>query len=116
MRHTAFLSTPQPLNYSPSQHFSFVIEQPFLAPQSTAVAAQRSIRSNDAMTRNNDADHVLAVGATDCASHLDIAELFCHPGIGTRLANRNGTQKFPRSKLKRRSNRRQRQIEGETFS
>src|SRR5438128_10717627 len=56
-----------------------VFEQPFLTPQTAAVTTERTIRSNDAMTRNNDANHVLAVGASDCATHLNIAKFFRHP-------------------------------------
>src|SRR5439155_348210 len=66
-----------------------VIEQPFLSPQAAAVAAERTIRSNDAMTRDNDTDHVLAIGPPDRATHLNIAKFLRHPRIRSRFAGWN---------------------------
>ena len=66
-----------------------VVEQPFLPPQAAAVTTERSIRSNDAMARDNDADHVLAIGAPNRAAHLDVAEFLRHPRIRARFARRN---------------------------
>ena len=72
-----------------------MVEQPFLSPQSTAVAAERAIRANDAMTRNHDANHVRAVRATDGATRVLVSEPSRHPRIRTRFADRNRTQNFP---------------------
>ena len=58
----------------------------------------------------------LAIGATDRATHLNIAQLFRHPGIGSRFTQRNRAQDFPCAKLKRRSHRRERDIELEILS
>jgi hypothetical protein len=65
-------------------HFSFappplVIEQPLFAPQSTAIAAERSVGANDAMTRNDNANHVCAIGASDSASGVAVAKTLRHP-------------------------------------
>jgi len=65
---------------------SLVIEQPFLAPQSTAVPAQRAIRANNPVTRDNDANHVRAVCAAGCAARVFVPEFLCHPGIGACFA------------------------------
>src|ERR1700680_1219865 len=93
-----------------------MVEQPFLAPQSTAITAERAIGANDAMTWDDDAHHVFAIGATDRATHLNIAQSLCHPGIGSRFTQRNRAQGFPCAKLKRRSHRRQGDIELEILS
>src|SRR5437762_10947290 len=76
-------------NQSLVRETPFVIEQPFLTPQAAAVTTKRTIRSNDTMTGNNDADHVLAIGAADRATHLDIAKFLRHPGIRTGFAGWN---------------------------
>jgi hypothetical protein len=51
----------------------FVIEQPFLAPQTAAVPAERSVGSNHPMARDDDANHVRAIRATNCATRIFIA-------------------------------------------
>ena len=58
-----------------------VVEQPFLAPQTAAVSAERPIGANDSMARNDDANHVRAIGATDCTARILIAQALCHPRI-----------------------------------
>src|SRR5437016_10586098 len=106
-----FLFSLSPILESLFLPSSLVIEQPFLAPQSTAITAQRAIRANDAMARNHDANHVCAVRATDGATRVLISELSRHPRIGTRFAHRNRTQNFPGPPLKGRPDWRQRNVE-----
>src|SRR5438270_11019989 len=88
-----------------------MVEQPFLSPQSTAVAAERAIRANDAMARNHDANHVRAVRATNGATRVLISELSRHPRIRARFAHRNRTQNLPGPQLKVRPDWRQRNVE-----
>src|SRR4030095_1380523 len=78
----------------------FVIEQPFLAPQTATVPAERSVSSNDAVAWDDDANHVRSIGATNCAPRIFIAQALCHPRIGTRFANWDRLQDFPRAQLK----------------
>jgi hypothetical protein len=87
---------------------SLVIEQPLLAPQAAAVPAERPVGSNDTMARDDDANHVRAVRATNRASRIFITQTNCHPGIRTRFADRNRLQDLPRTQLEGRSNRSQR--------
>src|SRR6266550_2763985 len=82
-------ASPLSLDRSLAHKTPLVIEQPFLAPQPAAVTAQRTVGANDAMTRNNDADHVLAIGPAHRATHLDITEFFRHPRIRARFAGWN---------------------------
>src|SRR6266566_8977642 len=94
-----------------ADRFPLVIEQPFLTPQSATVTAQRAIRADDAMTGDDDANHVGAVGTTNRATRVLITELFRHPRIGTRFAHWDGPQDFPCSQLKVRPDRRQWNVE-----
>ena len=50
-----------------------MIEQPFLAPQSTTVPAERAVRTDYAMAWDSDTNHVRAVGAPDRAPCVAIA-------------------------------------------
>src|SRR5437762_6023771 len=51
------------------------------------------------MTRDDDADHVRSIRATNCATRIFIAQALCHPRIRTRFANRNRLQDFPSAQL-----------------
>src|SRR5215211_9360681 len=86
----------------------FVIEQPFLAPQTAAVPAERPVGSNHAVTRDDYANHVRAVRATNCATRIFIAQALCHPRIRTGFANWNRLQDCPCAQLERGSDRSQR--------
>jgi hypothetical protein len=87
-----------------------VIEQPFLAPQTATVSAERPVGSNDAMARDDDANHVRAIRATNCATRIFIAQALCHPRIRTRFANWNRLQDFPSAQLEFRADRSQRNL------
>ena len=89
----------------------FVIEQPFLAPQTATVPAERTVGSNHPMARDDDANHVGAIRATNCATRIFIAQALCHPRIRTRFANWNRLQDFPRAQLEGGSDRSQRNFE-----
>src|SRR5205823_3920056 len=54
--------------------------------------------------------------ASDRTAHLDVAELLRHPRIRARFTDWNRTQQFPGTKLKWRTNWRQRNIEPEILS
>src|SRR5438128_958852 len=77
----------------------FVIEEPFLTPQPAAIAAESPVGSNHAVARDDDANHVRAIRATNCATRIFIAQAPCHPRIRTRFANRNRLQDFPSAQL-----------------
>src|SRR3954454_6959899 len=83
----------------PAGHFALVLEQPFLAPESAAVTAQRSVRADDAVTRNDEAKHVRAIGAPDRAACSGNSESIRHPGIRPRIGGRNAAQRFPCAQL-----------------
>src|SRR5437016_13458683 len=89
----------------------FGIDQPLLAPPTTAVPTERAIGANHAMAGDDDANHVRSIRATNCATRIFIAQALCHPRIRTRLANWNRLQDFPRAQLKGRSDRSQRNFE-----
>src|SRR5437016_374721 len=86
----------------------FVIEQPLLAPQTTAVPTERAIGANHALARDDDANHVRSIRATNCATRIFIAQALCHPRIRTRFANRDRLQNFPRAQLEGGSHRSER--------
>ncbi len=50
-----------------------MFEQPLLPPQTAAVAAERAVGADYTMTRDNNANHVRAVGPTDGAPCIAIA-------------------------------------------
>ena len=54
----------------------FVIEQPFLAPQTATVPTEGAIGADDAVARNDDANHVRAIRATNCAPRIFVANRF----------------------------------------
>src|ERR1700681_4659041 len=87
-----------------------VIEQPFLAPQSAAVTAERAIGANDAMTGDDNANHVGPVGTSDRAARGRNSQTLGHPGIRARFADWNRPENFPGSHLKIRTDRRERNI------
>src|SRR5262249_61420704 len=66
-----------------------MVEQPFLPPQTAAVPAERPVSSNHAVARDDDANHVSAIRATDCTTRIFISQAFCHPRIRTRFSNWN---------------------------
>src|SRR4029079_98015 len=75
--------------YSTTRIALLMIEQPFLAPQTAPISAEGPVGSNDAVTRDDDANHVRAIRATNCATRIFVAQSFCHPRIGTRFAKWN---------------------------
>src|SRR6266487_1589634 len=97
--------------FTPPLPLPLVFEQPLLPPEPAAVSAEGAIGADDAVTGNDDANHVCAVRSPDSAACSGITHAFCHPGIGARFTSRNGTQDFPIAELKFGANRSQRQIE-----
>ena len=89
-----------PTRLSTTRVASFVIEQPFLAPYTAAVPAQRAVGSDHAVARDYDTNHVRTIRATNCATRIFVAQALCHPRIRTRFANWNRLQDFPRAQLK----------------
>src|SRR6266404_114070 len=103
-------------HYSLCRAAPFVIEQPFLAPPSAAVTAQRAIRPDNAVARDYDANHVRAVCATNCAARIFISQALRHPRIRASFPHRDGPKDFPGTQLKVRSDRRQRNIKLQIFA
>src|SRR5437016_2633031 len=95
---------------------ALVIEQPFLAPQPTAVSAKRAVSADHAMTRNDDADHVCAVRTTNRPASVFVSQAFRHPRIRASLPFGNRLQDFPGPQLERRTNRCELNIELEVFA
>ena len=87
------------------------LEQPELAPQAAAVAAQAAAGRDHAVTRDDDGDAVGAVGAADGAGRAGHAELARELGVGARLPVGDTQQRLPHSLLERAAGVGQRQVE-----
>ena len=88
-----------------------VLQQSSFDPLAKGEAGQRSICSDDAMTRDNHADRVRRVGPADGARAKRIPELPRELTIGSRFAEGNRTQSRPHALLKRRAAGRERKSE-----
>src|SRR5205823_13493198 len=66
-----------------------VIEQPRFALEAAAVAGQRSGRSDDAVTRDDDRDRIRAVGGAHRARGVGRSDFFRDCAVAARLAGRN---------------------------
>src|SRR6266496_388445 len=98
------------------RHLLLMLEQPFLAPQTAAVSAQGAVSADHAVTRDDNADHVRAVRAANCSTRVFISQALRHPGIRACFAYGNRLQNLPSPQLKRRTNRRQWNIELQIFT
>src|SRR6266540_3442346 len=89
----------------------FVIKEPLLAPAAAAVAAERPVGADDAVTGDEDGDLVLAVDAPNRADGAGRTHAARHVGVGPRLAIRDLAECLPGRQLERGAALLQRQIE-----
>ena len=85
-------------------------QQPLLARQAAAVTRQGAVRTDHAMTRQDDGDRIAAIGEPDRARSAGIAEISRQLAIAPSLAVRNLAQRRPDSLLKRRTMKLERQV------
>ena len=86
------------------------IEQRLFDRQPAAVAGERSVAADDAVTRNDDRDRIGSVGETDGAHRFGIADAPRELSVAGGLAVRDIAQRAPHLLLKRRALRRERNI------
>src|SRR5690606_26431647 len=86
---------------------AFKLEQPFLRGQTAAKARKRAIRADHTVTGHDDGERVLAIGKTNGARSLWIADGTRNIGIAARLAIGNAGKLAPDTKLERRADRRE---------
>src|SRR5687768_9172634 len=91
--------------------FPLVVEQPFLAPQAAAVAAEGAVGANDAVAGDDEAKHVRPIGTAHGALGVGDAELPGHPAVRARFASGDGAQEVPGPALEFRSDRREGKVE-----
>ncbi len=72
-----------------------MLEQPFLAPESSGIAYQLSVRSDDAVTGYNNGDGIFTISVPDGPVVVPVAEFNSEIEIGTGLSIRNQQQLFP---------------------
>src|SRR3984893_10679649 len=90
---------------------AFMLQEPCLAPQSTAIPGQCSVGADHAMARHDKCELVVAVGTPD-RTHRRRPPDFCGDvGVGKRLPGRNRAQRLPKRTLKRRASELQRSRE-----
>ena len=87
------------------------LEQPELAPQAAAVAAEPAVRGDHAVARDDDGDAVGAVGGSDGARRSRRADLPSELRVGARLAEGDAQQRVPHAALERTARVLQRQVE-----
>ena len=69
--------------------------------QSAGVAAERAIRSDNAVTGDEDVDQIRTARCTHSARGARLADFLRHPGVRTCLAAWNGSENQPDFSLKR---------------
>lgn len=77
------------------QKVSFVLEQPFLAPQTATITDQLAVFADDAMAGYDDGDRVAAVGGSHGPYGCRSTDTPCNILIGCRAAIRNRLQALP---------------------
>src|SRR5580692_2655689 len=82
---------------------TFMLQQPSLAFHAAAIAGEGAVRSDDAVTGNNDTDGVGTVGETDCADCSGAADAARELAVGDGGAERNLSQSLPYLTLKGRT-------------
>lgn len=66
-----------------------MVEQPSLARKAAAIASERAVRADDAMTRHNNGDGIRPVGSPYRAGSSDVAKARGELPIGDRSSGRN---------------------------
>src|SRR5262249_13670337 len=92
---------------------SLMVEQPLLAPQSAAVAGERAVGADYAMTRNDEAQRVVAVRASYSAHGGRTPDGGSDFRVRARGAWRNREQRVPDRALERRSAHDERRLEAQ---
>src|SRR5262245_23994737 len=77
-----------------------MIEQPLFPPAAATVAAERPVRSNDAMAWNNDGDAVLTVDPADGSDGRGRAHGSRHVSVAACFPVGNAAQRAPGFQLK----------------
>ena len=90
-----------------------MLEEPLLAPDPTTVSTERTIGTDDAMTRDDEGQVVHAVRAADGATAIGATQLVGHLGIRLCLTRWDGQQVMPHTLLPTRTSEDQRHIEGQ---
>src|SRR6185437_7894007 len=78
---------------------AFMLQQVGLGLQAAGETGQFAGGTEDSVARRNDAERVAPNGGADCACRRRISELLRDLGVGARLAERNGQQRFPHAAL-----------------
>src|SRR5262249_44143519 len=89
----------------------FVVEQPFLAFEAPAVAGERPVGADHAMTGNNDRNRVPPVGKADGARSRRLPDAARQLAVRDRFTEGNLAQLLPHFFLKCRSVRSKRDVE-----
>src|SRR6266566_7792651 len=82
---------------------AFMFKKPSLAFHAAAVAGEGAVRADDAVTGNDDANGIGAIGETDCPDGGGAADAFGEFAIGDGGAERNLSQSLPNLTLKGRA-------------
>src|SRR5256885_5832213 len=88
-----------------------MLQQPALAVDAATEAGKLAVRTDDAVTRNDDGDGVLAVGGTDGAGGSQVAQAARDVAVAARHPVGNRAQLLPHPQLERSAARVERQIE-----
>src|SRR5688500_13325283 len=81
----------------------FVLEQPVLPPAAATVAAERPVRADDAVARNDDRNPVLTVDPSDGPHRGRGSHLAGHVRVTPGLAKRDSAECLPRLQLELRA-------------
>src|SRR5262249_42275538 len=81
---------------------ALVRQKPSLAPETAGVPGERTIRSDDAMTRHYDGKWISAIDRTHRSDRSRSSDLSGELRVGDRVARRNSTKRGPYLLLKRR--------------
>src|SRR5438067_3325299 len=74
---------------------AFVTQEPFLAPQTAAVAAQRPVGGDHAVTRNHQRNGVVAVRRSHRSRRARASDPLREGAVGSRPPRRDGAQRRP---------------------
>jgi len=77
-----------------------VAEESFLDGEATAETGEAAVTADDAMARNDDGDGILAVGKTDGAGGVWLADAACEFAVGNSFAERYELKILPDFELK----------------
>src|SRR5262245_4374909 len=81
------------------------MQQPLFSLETAAVPRERTIRTDDSVTRHDDADWVVTVRQADGSRGIVMTDAFCKCAIAHRCAKRNIDERTPYGFLERRPGR-----------